>query len=1347
VNLYYIIQMSNGNNAYNLRLSGYSITQLKTDSYTDEEILQAGYSAKELRLAGYLALQLKNAGYSNKSIIQGEYDNKQLKSVGIKTAYELRKMGYSAFQIAREGYSGKIFKELKFTPSELLDPEVPPSKMRSLGYSIADMKRAGFNVSQLLETGFQLRRIITAGYGLDDLLIANVEPKEIKNLKLPSLKTLYTPTELSNAGLSVSYLRLVGFTASELKEVGFTATDLRKGGYDSHAINDAGYSLTEMKDAGVFAYELTHVGYSVGDLISVGYNGSEIATTGLPFFTNVMVFGYTSMSGLVNFMTSENATSYNNAGVVVSGGIGIAKDLYLDELHAKSPINLDVSGPIVHDGSRLKFIHLLENGTIVFTLKENGKIECTGNVQFQFPNNTIVEINNEKLNIPCTTLATSTTTGALTSVGGISSQNNIYTPSFSVGDNQDIKTSSTGITTSSQTNIVVSESETMSIGKNNQNRVLSEGSATLQINGATGVAFSFSKQQANSQTSITDLTISTSGIVNVTNDAQSTTTTSGSLQNNGGMGVEKNVNVGGTVTVWDILNSGTIQQTGTTMRFSSGDSSGATPSATIALFSSSSSTSIVPSSMSNANLHTLAYNSVNSSSQKNIVSQSFPITSSHSLIEYVFISPNCFSFKPVYLKQGQVVKGIVFVSLTTGSIYRAGIYGKGFLPIRLAQTNNFTLAQGFNYIPLESSWTVPSTDVYYICDLTSVFTYTICINENIYLSYSTTTTPANGTLSKAVQFYGDGTSISGFTSRLTVLSGISTVVSGIAVNADQNRLVLIFYGGGIFYSTWNGSSWSTPVTTLNTTNRFWIGISMTSDGSRIAAIVRGGLCYYSTWNGSNYANPTQTLETTSRSYEGLDMTSDGSRIVTIVLNGKAYFSSWNGSNYAAFTETLDTTLIGAPGIAITNDGRRIAYFNNAFRLFYASWNGNNYTSPMDSVTLPSGSPRNVRFSSDYSYLILSTKGSSPIYYVSIVNSLFSSIQSIPTNILPTSNDGWPLAVSRDGITIYSGNYDTSFVYRTNIVYATQNLTISGFTTQSTVLSGTSTNITGIAINSQKNRIVLCVYNGGILYSTLSGSTWSTPTSTLNTTNRLWCGVAMSADGSRIAMVVSNGLCYYSTWNGSNYTNPTQTLETTTRNYTGIDMTSDGSRIVTSVTNGKIYFASWNGTNYTSFTQTLDTTVTANVGIGITNDGSRIAYFSNANPAILYYADWNGTNYTSSIASITLPTGSGISRNVRFSSDYSFLFMTTQGGNAPIYYVNIVNSLFSSIQSVPTNILPTTSDGWPLTLSRDGVTVYSGNYGSSIIYSTNINYISTLPSQIPNVAMKTSRYLVYGAVYS
>lgn len=758
-------------NAYNLRLVGYTIAQLQREGYTESQILGAGYNANELRLASYNALQLKNAGYTSRSIVEGGYNDKELKKAGIKTAYELRKMGYSAFQIANEGYSGKIFKELKFTPTELLDPEVSPTQMRSLGYCIADMKTAGFNPHELISTGFELRRIVTAGYGLDELFIATVTVDDIKNKKIPAIKTLYTPTELVSVGLSVSYLRGVGFTADELKASGFNATDLRTGGYDPIQIYNAGYSLSEMKEGGLLSYEVSQFGFTFNDLVSVGYAGEELNTAGYQEFANIVVLGYTSISGFVNFMTTNNATLYNNGGIIIAGGIGIAKDLYLNELHTKLQMNVDVSGQIVHDGTNLSLIQLIENGVIRFTVNENRIISLiltnNGYIDFQFPNKTI-EVKYNNVNIPSTTLATSTTTGALTCVGGISTQNNVYSQTFvscDASDNEAIRIDpSSGVICNSNSGIVNVSNQSINIGKNNAlfgTRLMSEPSAVLQINGATGVAFSFSKQEANSQTATNDLTIASNGIVNISNTTQSVDTNSGSLQTNGAIGVDKNVNVEGTIQMWDILNSGSVTQSSTSLQFLSGNSSTPTPTSTKELFGIR---TAPPTSFSNADLQTHIYNNANPSTPKNILTQTFSITSSFGLVDNISITPGYPLFSAIYLKKDQVIKGVVHICSSIGGVsnYYAGIYGKGSQPMRLAHTGSTarSLNQGFNYIDFETVWTVPTSDVYYIGHLTvGSNPTTLCVNANSNLSYSMPG-PESGTLRKATQWYGSGNTTS-----------------------------------------------------------------------------------------------------------------------------------------------------------------------------------------------------------------------------------------------------------------------------------------------------------------------------------------------------------------------------------------------------------------------------------------------------------------------------------------------------------------------------------------------------------------------------------------------------------
>jgi hypothetical protein len=299
---------------------------------------------------------------------------------------------------------------------------------------------------------------------------------------------------------------------------------------------------------------------------------------------------------------------------------------------------------------------------------------------------------------------------------------------------------------------------------------LAEPSANLKINGSTGTAFSFEKQQLNSQTVTTDMTISSSGIINVSNDTQSSGTNVGSLQVNGGAGIEKNVNVGGSVSVWDMLNTGTVQQTGTTIGFSSGDGSSPMPSATSALFSSA---STFGTTMSNADLHTHIYNYANPSSQKTILAQTFSVTSSWQVgnIDMTVGYPH---FCAIYLQKDQIVKGIVYFSTQarTNHFYGA-IYQKGYQPFRLAYTGNtpYNLIAGFNYIPLETSWTVPSTDIYYIGFLSTGITGFTLFVSNGFLQYSTGA-PATATLGKATLYYGSGTTTS-LPTQITTTPGLT----------------------------------------------------------------------------------------------------------------------------------------------------------------------------------------------------------------------------------------------------------------------------------------------------------------------------------------------------------------------------------------------------------------------------------------------------------------------------------------------------------------------------------------------------------------------------------------------
>ncbi|NDC83840.1 hypothetical protein EB093_09320, partial [bacterium] len=146
---------------------------------------------------------------------------------------------------------------------------------------------------------------------------------------------------------------------------------------------------------------------------------------------------------------------------------------------------------------------------------------------------------------------------------------------------------------------------------------------------------------------------------------------------------------------------------------------------------------------------------------------------------------------------------------------------------------------------------------------------------------------------------------------------------------------------------------------LETTPRTYFGISLSADGSRmVAASLKDNSVYFSTWNGTNYSTFTKTLDTTSLStgtnLTGITMSADGSKIayITETANSSSYnvvWASWNGTNYGTGTQ------IGG----VLNQGRSVAFSRDASVLvagiwlmtsnssypgqLYSYWDGTSYT--------------------------------------------------------------------------------------------------------------------------------------------------------------------------------------------------------------------------------------------------------------------------------------------------------------------------------------------------------------------------------------------------------------------
>jgi hypothetical protein len=206
--------------------------------------------------------------------------------------------------------------------------------------------------------------------------------------------------------------------------------------------------------------------------------------------------------------------------------------------------------------------------------------------------------------------------------------------------------------------------------------------------------------------------------------------------------------------------------------------SSATVMTSVPTYSTTTVDNSVITTINNADLHTYIYNEAYYFSPKTILAQTFSI---HLQTTTVNMNVGYPYFTTIYLQKDQVVKGVIHICTTTGgksNYYCGAIYGKGYQPMRLAYTGDtpLSLIQGFNYIPFQTSWTVPTTDIYYIGWLMrGTFGTTMGIYPNNYMEYSTGAPPSS-TLCKTFHYYGSGTTTL-LPSQITSAPGLTTFPS------------------------------------------------------------------------------------------------------------------------------------------------------------------------------------------------------------------------------------------------------------------------------------------------------------------------------------------------------------------------------------------------------------------------------------------------------------------------------------------------------------------------------------------------------------------------------------------
>jgi len=106
--------------------AGYTIADLQGAGYTDSAILGAGYTATQLQGAGYTATQLQGAGYTDSAILGAGY-----------TATQLQGAGYTIADLQGAGY----------TDSAILGAGYTATQLQGAGYTIADLQGAGYTIT------------------------------------------------------------------------------------------------------------------------------------------------------------------------------------------------------------------------------------------------------------------------------------------------------------------------------------------------------------------------------------------------------------------------------------------------------------------------------------------------------------------------------------------------------------------------------------------------------------------------------------------------------------------------------------------------------------------------------------------------------------------------------------------------------------------------------------------------------------------------------------------------------------------------------------------------------------------------------------------------------------------------------------------------------------------------------------------------------------------------------------------------------------------------------------------------------------------------------------------------
>ena len=271
----------------------------------------------------------------------------------------------------------------------------------------------------------------------------------------------------------------------------------------------------------VFSGALTVVGgVGIGQDLFVGQsiNGDNLQVTGY----GTSVFNGTVNASFINVTYPLNADSSTSGSLIVTGGAGIAQDLY-------------VGGSVYIDGSLSVSTSTIGNSAVTKIIA-GADISVSGNTGQVTVSNTstlqtVTDRGNSTTNaisITNSTNSDSTNSGALQVTGGAGIGGNVY-----IGGNLDVTGAIVGGALVVTTATIVTQAATS----------ITAGTDTA-VNTSTGAIIIWNTSTLESVTSRGNIT---SSAISITNTSISTTTDSGALIISGGVGIAGDVYLGGTL--------------------------------------------------------------------------------------------------------------------------------------------------------------------------------------------------------------------------------------------------------------------------------------------------------------------------------------------------------------------------------------------------------------------------------------------------------------------------------------------------------------------------------------------------------------------------------------------------------------------------------------------------------------------------------------------------------------------------------------------------------------------------------------------------------------------------------